>query len=572
MRVLRVGPGVRVTTRPTGAATAIVLVLLLVAFALHAAVFGAWIVDDAGISMAYAQNLADGRGLVAQPGAGRVEGYSNPAWVLLLAGLFGLGLIGRFELLGLPDYVIVTKGLAVAAHAVVLVCLLVVIDRVLRTARGQASPTVVLTVWATSALLLTTTPSYVIWMVSGLENPLLAATVAALAAITVLAVERPSRRLALAAGVLAGLAATTRPDGIVYLAVLPALAVLAARRSRRERWVLLGTGAAGGAAIVGGLLTFRLVYFGAWLPNTAVAKGQDPPTFGDLLRLAEVGSGFGPWLLAIGTLGVVVAVLRRWRVGDGVGLRTATGGLVVLVLSVVAFVVLNPDWMTELRFLTPAWPLLSAAVVLGVLQLIALAPAAAPRALVTAIAVAAFAVDVPGRVERSQAYAATPNVPLCYIAERYGAQFDAAARLLELDPRHTTLLLPDMGGTLLVSDLEVIDLAGLADDTIARLRRAGDRRVLADFILADLRPTFIHVHGPWVRNSGLARDGRLRRDYVELVGDRDFVRRDALTATTRRQLPRIRAELERTAAAADAGRRAAPRRACAALLFGVGSS
>ncbi len=47
--------------------------------------FGAWQIDDAGISFAYARNLALGHGLVAQPGVIPVEGYSNPLWVFLLA-------------------------------------------------------------------------------------------------------------------------------------------------------------------------------------------------------------------------------------------------------------------------------------------------------------------------------------------------------------------------------------------------------------------------------------------------------------------------------------------------------
>jgi len=73
-------------------------------------------VDDAGISMAYAVNLAHGYGLVSQAGRTPVEGFSNPAWVVLLAVLTKLGLFGRPSLAGLPQYVIVTKGLAIVFH------------------------------------------------------------------------------------------------------------------------------------------------------------------------------------------------------------------------------------------------------------------------------------------------------------------------------------------------------------------------------------------------------------------------------------------------------------------------
>ncbi|RPI32360.1 MAG: hypothetical protein EHM70_09130 [Chloroflexota bacterium] len=41
--------------------------------------------DDAMISMRYARNLAHGYGLVWNPGGERIEGYSNPLWVVFMA-------------------------------------------------------------------------------------------------------------------------------------------------------------------------------------------------------------------------------------------------------------------------------------------------------------------------------------------------------------------------------------------------------------------------------------------------------------------------------------------------------
>ena len=41
--------------------------------------------DDAMVSMRYARNLADGYGLVWNPGGERVEGFTNPLWVLYMA-------------------------------------------------------------------------------------------------------------------------------------------------------------------------------------------------------------------------------------------------------------------------------------------------------------------------------------------------------------------------------------------------------------------------------------------------------------------------------------------------------
>jgi hypothetical protein len=43
--------------------------------------------DDAMISMRYAKNFANGRGLIWNPGGERVEGFTNPLWTLYMAAL-----------------------------------------------------------------------------------------------------------------------------------------------------------------------------------------------------------------------------------------------------------------------------------------------------------------------------------------------------------------------------------------------------------------------------------------------------------------------------------------------------
>ena len=60
----------------------------VIVYLAHAAVFRHWLIDDAGISFTYSRNLAQGFGLVAQPGAPPVEAYSNFLWVVLLTPFF----------------------------------------------------------------------------------------------------------------------------------------------------------------------------------------------------------------------------------------------------------------------------------------------------------------------------------------------------------------------------------------------------------------------------------------------------------------------------------------------------
>lgn len=159
-----------------GVAVAGAFALMMAAFAAHLAVYGAWIVDDAGIPMAYAVNLAHGHGLVAQSGAAAVEGFSNPLWVAVFAALTKVGLFGKAEIFGLPNYVVVTKGLALVLQAVVLGSLAVVIRRVLVVVRGDR-PTfgLFLASWTGAGLLLAANPSdWLVW--SGLGgNPKLQA-------------------------------------------------------------------------------------------------------------------------------------------------------------------------------------------------------------------------------------------------------------------------------------------------------------------------------------------------------------------------------------------------------------
>ena len=67
--------------------------LLALSFALlvlHALQYWPFLSDDALISLRYADRLLAGHGLTWTEGAA-VEGYSNLLWILLAAGLGGLG-------------------------------------------------------------------------------------------------------------------------------------------------------------------------------------------------------------------------------------------------------------------------------------------------------------------------------------------------------------------------------------------------------------------------------------------------------------------------------------------------
>lgn len=467
----------------------------------------------------------------------------------------------------MPEYVVVTKGLAIVLQAVVLGCMALVIRRVLAVVRrGQPNFAIFIACWAGAGLLLAANPSYVIWMSSGLENPLLAAEVAALAAVAMTTLPHPRRRAMVAIGGLCGLAAPTRPDGILYAPLIVVVALLAMDATLRQRARFVMWGGAVFACTFGAYLVFRVAYFGAWLPNTAVAKQQGLPALSDLNRLGDVAQGFGFPLTVLAVAGGVAAWAMLRRDGNGAAIRVISAGFAVIAAALAAYVVLLTDWMKELRFLTDSYPLLSVAAILGIAQLVTLARSQRVR-VVTAVALAMWTLLIgPSWWDRAQQFADQPTISLCFVATTYGQHFNDAARVLDLDPRSTSVLLPDIGGVLLASDLKVFDLAGLTDREIARFMRDGGQGALADHILNQLRPTFIHIHDDWLVWSGLDGNPRLPVDYVEVYFDafctQEWVRRDALA-----RFENPAAALDALSLNAQALRSRGTSRTCAGALF-----
>src|SRR5262245_48845447 len=115
-----------------------------------------WLDDDQMVAMRYARNLADGYGLVWNPGE-RVEGYTSLGWTLMMAAV---------HMLPLSD---ATVSLAVKLVSFALACwILVLADRLLGTFVPRAGP-------ARVGMLLTLAfcADIVFWSANGFETPLL---------------------------------------------------------------------------------------------------------------------------------------------------------------------------------------------------------------------------------------------------------------------------------------------------------------------------------------------------------------------------------------------------------------
>jgi arabinofuranosyltransferase len=199
----------------------------------------AWISDDAYITLRTIENWLAGHGPVWNPGE-RVQTYTHPLWMLMLAGARALT--------GEHYFTTICLGLLLSSATALLL---------VRLSRTAAAATAVLAVLLASR-------AFGDFSTSGLESPLVFALLALLAA-TAASDLAPRPRLLLTA-LLSGLLATTRMD----LALLCAPVLLAASRSvplLRAAWL-----AALGMLPFAAWCAFALVYYGTPIPITAYAK------------------------------------------------------------------------------------------------------------------------------------------------------------------------------------------------------------------------------------------------------------------------------------------------------------
>lgn len=520
-------------------------------YLLHVLQFGDWIIDDAGISFAYARNLALGYGLVSQPGVTPVEGFSNPTWVLLLTPFF---LWRAF------DPVLTPKLLSVV--------LILASFVLIRLTLGLVSPRAKL-LSVIVLLLLAVNSSFAIWTASGLENALsVFLTVAGLYLMTRSWANASTSAVVTLIGLVAALIALTRPEGVLYALIFPLLTVtdvlIRKRHSARRALIILVRYAAVFLLIFGGYVLFRMIYFGALVPNTFFAKvgglsysllSPHPYMLGNAYSLFNsIAPGFAiPFVMALAALTGFLFWTRRFDQGQLIL-------FLFLLTSLFGFSVLPPDWMGEFRFGT-AWFVFAYLCTFVTLETALSLIKSSPLRTTILISALAFVLTLPSVLsfaDRTLTFKSKPTVPFKRVAETMAIPFNEYARRLNL--ADASLLVPDAGGTLFYSNLRIYDLGGLTDRQIARTL-GRDRQALHDYILQETKPTFIHVHGVWARDAYLDGDPRFRRDYVPIyeksqkpaqsgvtVYDGDYVRKEAVT-----NQPAVLRELQAEASKSENG-------------------
>jgi hypothetical protein len=372
--------------------------------------------DDAFIYFRYARNLARGYGAVFNPGE-RVEGYSSPLWLGLLCvgAKLDVDMARWAHLLGF----VATMGTAVGTY---------LLARRLDATREAAGVAVL-------AVALTYGTTY--WAGAGLETALHACL---LVWTCVLAVGG-----GIGWGLLAGLLAFARPEGLMFTPLVAAAMIVLHRRVALR-------GAAIAIALTAALLAGRWLYYHAPFPNTYYAKAT-----GALAQRLELGWSYARHTalaaLVIGAFALARRDEKRWMRVAVVGIA---GALVAVAIGG------GGDWMFHERLLVPVFPLLAATVV-------SLCPGRFSLPISAAAAFVAFLpVMVPPRVLRE----ALALRPMSLLARQEGELTDAslaAGRFIrERWPTPALIAVNHAGALPFATDYPTLDMVGLTDRHIAR--------------------------------------------------------------------------------------------------------
>ncbi|MDQ3706402.1 MAG: hypothetical protein M3437_14530 [Chloroflexota bacterium] len=311
-------------------------------------VLGDWQIDDAYISYRYAWNLAHGNGLVYNPGE-VVEGYTNFLWTLAASVAIWAGLS--------------PAGVALAGT---IACSMGILALTYWLARRlipdhPAWALLPATLLAVDSALLTYGPRG-----SGIEAvPFAFLALAPVAALWA----APARGWRLGAGVVLGLAALTRPEGMLVAVLLLGARAWLDRREGLPYRTLLMWSLVPFLAIAVPYQLWRVTFYGYPFPNTFYAKTGT--------NLAVIGRGAGyawqfaerHWLPVALALACLVLLAWGWLSGRRTPKEAVSKGddispkildyslaavLGLLVLVYAAYVVyVGGDWFPSERFFVP---------------------------------------------------------------------------------------------------------------------------------------------------------------------------------------------------------------------------
>jgi hypothetical protein len=462
---------------------AVLLAVAALAFVLACAGFRDSVIDDAFIVFRYADHLLAGHGPVFNPGE-RVEGFTSPLWLLLLAA----GRAAGFDYLSLVPALGIAFGAAAIAAAH---------DLARRVAPGW--PAMI------APLLLAAHPAFAMWSVHGLETALFVALL--VSGLSAWVGGRP--RLA---GAWLGAAFWTRPEAAMVVVVLAATTLV--RRDRRRAGELLAVF----AAFAVPLLAARLLYYGALFPNTFHAK-----TGGGFGRI-RFGLGAArlfvethvPLVLAAGA-SALAAARRR-------GTEAPVFDLAVLGAVWSAWIVwIGGDAFPGYRFWLPLLPIAATVAAWGIARAASTRGRGLVLAAATVVGLGLVALD------------ARPDPLLEYeTGKDFTAKMRTVGRWMRANvPAGTVIAVNYVGALPWESGLPTIDMLGLTDAAVGRSPIAGRFRFPGHAkgngaSILDRRPGLILMGGVYLApepprgaigpeldsEDQIAADPRLAAEYV----------------------------------------------------------
>ena len=416
--------------------------------------------DDSYIFFRYAQNFADGRGLVFNPGE-RVQGFTSALWTLLLAAAAwaGLPLVAFAKVCG----ALLGGGCIVIAQA---------IARRISPRAAIAAP-----------IVLAGFLDLPYWSIAGMDAPLFAFTVALALLLTARAADGGSPA---AAALAWGVCGITRPEG----AALGAVAIVWMLRSRGGSGRAAMTSAAMFALPIVAWTAFAWTYYGDPLPNTYWAKRFDRiESFrrGLVFLRAFVSANDGAFMAA-----AIAGAL--WLV------RARVLGLVFWILALYFAFLLwtgGDSWVAPnaFRFAMPMLVPLAVAMAAGLAAIWdRLVATGAPRA--ASLAAAATCV----------LWLAFPSTS-GHITTRVGGDSAIIAHLQAHSRPGDALAVTDIGNFAYRTDLPVIDTFGLVDRWVATSLR---KRTNSEYAAgeAERLTSYLMERAPrWIILKGSMRNG-----------------------------------------------------------------
>jgi hypothetical protein len=494
----------------------VALVSSVVAYAVIARHFyQSYWVDDAAISFNFARNIAEGYGSVVTPGDERVEGFSNPTWVALLALTNRVG--------GDPFTWSQNYGFAFGLAVLLLLALFAVFPR----PEGGANWPI-----AVAALLVATNAGFVLWNQSGMENGIYALLLTASIFLVVRESRDPEARPWSALPLF--LLAITRPEGVGHTAVAGFFLLLTdlIERRRPSRRLLVWAGAF--LAMFGAYHLWHYIYFAYPFPNTYYAKVRPNA----LEQITSPGSRGWSYVLnylhSYGFLPLLVLALpafagkRAWREALYFALTAAFLAFFPLYAG--------GDWMKSWRFLS-YFPIplalllgLAAANLWRLLQkpLAKRMPRPVAAGIAIALAVAWTAGPVAATLPKSNVvlghFLDDREVSAKGIARR-ARWWSGVAEKLALRPVDTMMCDMDMGGTTYNWPGRMMDIGYLLSVPMARHRYTRDwPAMMNEHFFTEMRPDFIHIRRGWGRATTVPGNPKFKREYLSLPDDKRFSR------------------------------------------------